>query len=120
MTATMRYGDSGARDALRKDELERARCTAPGEKLRRALELMRLGIDLRVGGFAPPTPSLRTSRPPLPAVSGPNHGQPFGRSGDAEPLLGTDRWNRDAAAAVLVARVAGLAGGEVCLHDRTT
>ena len=34
-------------DALRKDDLERARNTAPGEKLRQALELMQLGIDLR-------------------------------------------------------------------------
>ncbi len=34
-------------DALRKDDLERARSTAPGEKLRQALELMQLGIDLQ-------------------------------------------------------------------------
>jgi hypothetical protein len=34
-------------DALRNDDLERARSTAPGEKLRQALELMQLGIDLR-------------------------------------------------------------------------
>jgi len=34
-------------DALRKDDLERARRTAPGEKLRQALELMQLGIDMR-------------------------------------------------------------------------
>ena len=34
-------------DALRKDDLERARRTAPGEKLRQALELMQLGIDLQ-------------------------------------------------------------------------
>jgi len=29
------------------DDLERARSTAPGEKLRQALELMELGIELR-------------------------------------------------------------------------
>lgn len=34
-------------DALRKDDLERARSTAPGEKLRQALELMQLGIDMQ-------------------------------------------------------------------------
>jgi hypothetical protein len=34
-------------DALRQDDLERARSTAPGVKLRQALELMQLGIDLR-------------------------------------------------------------------------
>lgn len=34
-------------DALRKDDIERARSTASGEKLRQALELMRLGIDLQ-------------------------------------------------------------------------
>jgi len=34
-------------DALRKDDLERARSTPPGEKLRQALELMQLGIDLQ-------------------------------------------------------------------------
>ena len=34
-------------DALRKDDLERARSTAPGEKLRQALELMQLGIELQ-------------------------------------------------------------------------
>ena len=34
-------------DALRKDDLERARSTPPGEKLRQALELMQLGIELQ-------------------------------------------------------------------------
>jgi hypothetical protein len=34
-------------DALRKDDLARARTTPPGEKLRQALELMQLGIDLK-------------------------------------------------------------------------
>ncbi|HSO33409.1 MAG TPA: hypothetical protein VLT33_12835 [Labilithrix sp.] len=34
-------------DALRKDDLERARRTSPGEKLRQALELMQLGIELQ-------------------------------------------------------------------------
>jgi hypothetical protein len=34
-------------DALRKDDLERARTTTSGEKLRQALELMQLGIDLK-------------------------------------------------------------------------
>jgi hypothetical protein len=46
-------------DALRKDDLERARNTAPGEKLRQALELMQLGIDMRRRGLraADPTAS---------------------------------------------------------------
>lgn len=34
-------------DSLRKDDLERARNTPPGEKLRQALELMELGIELQ-------------------------------------------------------------------------
>lgn len=34
-------------DALRKDDLERARTTPPGVKLRQALELMKLGIELQ-------------------------------------------------------------------------
>lgn len=34
-------------DALRKDDLERARTTPVGQKLRQALELMELGIALR-------------------------------------------------------------------------
>jgi hypothetical protein len=34
-------------DALREDDLERARSTPPGEKLRQALELMQLGIALK-------------------------------------------------------------------------
>lgn len=33
-------------DALRRDDLERARGTSPGEKLRQALELMELGIAM--------------------------------------------------------------------------
>lgn len=34
-------------DALRKDDLDRARSATPGEKLRQALELMKLGIELQ-------------------------------------------------------------------------
>jgi hypothetical protein len=34
-------------DALRKDDVKRARSTPPGQKLRQALELMQLGIDLQ-------------------------------------------------------------------------
>ena len=34
-------------DALRRDDLERARSTPPGEKLRQALQLMELGIALQ-------------------------------------------------------------------------
>lgn len=34
-------------DALRRDDIERARGTEPGEKLRQALELMEAGIELQ-------------------------------------------------------------------------
>jgi len=34
-------------DALRRDDLERARRTDPGEKLRQALELMGAGIEMQ-------------------------------------------------------------------------
>ena len=34
-------------DALRADDLERARVTPPAEKLRQALELMRVGFELK-------------------------------------------------------------------------
>ncbi len=34
-------------DALREDDVERARTTPPGDKLRQALELMKLGIELQ-------------------------------------------------------------------------
>jgi hypothetical protein len=33
-------------DALREDDIARARATSPGEKLRQALELMELGIAM--------------------------------------------------------------------------
>ena len=33
-------------DALRQSDLEIARTTSPGEKLRQALEMMRLGLEL--------------------------------------------------------------------------
>ena len=34
-------------DALRRDDLERARTTAPGDKLRHALELMEMGLEMQ-------------------------------------------------------------------------
>ena len=34
-------------DPLRADDIERARATPPGEKLRQALEMMRLGIGMK-------------------------------------------------------------------------
>jgi hypothetical protein len=34
-------------DPLRRDDIERARATPPGEKLRQALEMMRVGIEMK-------------------------------------------------------------------------
>ena len=38
-------------DPLRRDDIERARRTPPSEKARQALELMRVGIELRRAGI---------------------------------------------------------------------
>jgi hypothetical protein len=43
-------------DALRRDDIERARCTPPAEKALQALDLMSAGIELRRAG-------LRARRP---------------------------------------------------------
>ena len=34
-------------DPLRRDDIERAQATPPGEKLRQALEMMRVGIEMK-------------------------------------------------------------------------
>lgn len=44
-------------DLLRRDDLERARRTAPSEKLVQAVELMTLGIELRRAGIRARKPS---------------------------------------------------------------
>lgn len=44
-------------DLLRRDDLERARRTAPSEKLVQAVELMSLGIELRRAGIRARNPA---------------------------------------------------------------
>jgi len=38
-------------DAIRDDDVDRARRTSPGEKVSQALEMMRLGIELKRATF---------------------------------------------------------------------